>query len=298
MDYLKLYSDFLEKHLKLARPMKVVLDCSNGTTGLILKKIQTTSDKLKIILINNEPDGNFPAHGPDPLKENSINDLSRAVLQNKADLGVIFDADGDRVFFIDDQGRKISTDAVTALISKDFSGPIILDVRFGYLIKELLGKSRKIIESRVGHFFIKKLMARKKILFAAEISGHYYFSFDGGAYFDAAILAAIHFINQCSKIGKLSKWIDLLPKYYWSGELNFKVDNKAKTMKKVENYFKKEAKKISRLDGLKMEFSSSLGDWWLGIRPSNTEDLLRLIVGAKSEKAGQKQLEEVKKLLK
>src|SRR3989344_4394381 len=177
MDYAEIYAKFLRRFLKLKAPLRVVFDCSNGTTALIIKKLRNLEiDKLEIKLINDKLDGNFPAHGPNPMAENALNDLERAVKKYRTDLGVIFDADGDRVFFVDDKGKEIHSDIIAGLIAENFFGPVILDIRSGYSAREPLSRAkRKVVDSRVGHYFIKKMMKNKKINFAAELSGHYYF---------------------------------------------------------------------------------------------------------------------------
>lgn len=293
MKFIKLYANFLKKFLKPKRPLKVVFDCSNGTAGLVIGKLSNLVNRgLEFILINDEPDGNFPAHGPNPMLSNALNQLKRAVIKHKADLGVIFDGDGDRVFFTDNRGRFVNPDIVAALISQNYKGPIILDLRSGYLSRELISADKKrIIDSRVGHYFIKKLMREKKSPFAAELSGHYYFRDFFGA--DSGIFAAIQFINAVSglKTG-LVEFIDSLPKYYQSGELNFRVKDKEGLMKKAENIFKKDAKEISRLDGLKMEFPA----WWFNLRPSNTENLLRLNMEARKKITFEQKLKELNSL--
>src|SRR3989344_3207106 len=183
MDYIKIYVQFLKKFLKPKRKLTVVFDCSNGSTGEILARFIKTYKLTNFKLINQRPDGRFPAHGPDPMKPGAMDDLCQTVRKYKADLGVIFDADGDRVFFVDDRGRPVHSDVVAGLLSKNFNGQAILDVRAGYLAREFIvaglprpgGGKKKIVNSRVGHYFIKKLMREKKIPFAAEVSGHYYF---------------------------------------------------------------------------------------------------------------------------
>lgn len=307
MDYLRTYTNFLESKIKLVKPMSVVLDCSNGTTGKVLKELfrEAGSRKQesriihdsKFIILNSTPDGNFPAHGPNPMAKGAMEQLKKAVLKNKADFGAIFDADGDRVFFVDDRGREVPADAILGWLGQVFRGPVVVDARVGYLAREMLkALGKKIIESRVGHYFIKKLMKEKGAGFGGELSGHYYFPLDGG-YFDSGILAAIHFANEVSELkavgGTLSEWLDDLPRYYRSGELNFAVKDKVKAMAAVEKKYRRLAKRISKLDGLKMEFS----DWWFVLRSSNTENLLRLVMEAKNKKVLDRQLAEIRRLL-
>ncbi len=316
MDYLKPYADFLRKKFSLRVPMRAVFDCSNGTTGLILKELirelRITNNELwrnsKFIILNSTPDGNFPAHGPNPMVKGALNDLKKAVLRNGADFGAIFDADGDRVFFIDDRGREVPADAVLGLISQAFPGPIVTDIRSGYLAKELIVAGRKkIIESRVGHTFFKRLMRRRKCGFGGEISGHYYSPLADGTFFDSGIAAAVYFANEVSELkmlgGKLSEWLDSLPRYFRSGEINFQVDDKEEVMVKVERQFKRSAGKISKLDGLKMEFGNAARsealaeEWWFSLRPSQTENFLRLNLEAKDEKMFRRRLAELKRLI-
>jgi len=305
MGYLDLYAKFLKKFFKPKALIRVVFDCSNGTTGIILKRLFLKS-KLRSILINYNPDGSFPAHGPNPMVPGALRDLQLAVKKYKADLGVIFDADGDRVFFVDERGREIHSDIVAGLLGVAVKEDVILDLRCGYLARELLVKAgKKIIDSRVGAYFIKKLMREKKVEFAGELSAHYYFK--DFFFADAGIFAAIQMINQVSLLKirgrSLAKWIDSLPTYFRSGELNFKVVNKSEAMKRIENFYKKSASKISYLDGVKMEFSDAAHAealakaWWFNIRPSNTENLLRLNLEAKDRKVFQSKLDEIKKLI-
>jgi phosphomannomutase len=136
MNYQAHYAQFLATRLKLKRPLRVVFDSSNGTTGPILRQLTTNNRQLTTKLLNARPNGRFPAHGPDPWQPGAMNQLKIAVKKFKADCGIIFDADGDRVFFIDDRGRQIDPDHVAILVSKNLSGPVILDQRMGYAIRD------------------------------------------------------------------------------------------------------------------------------------------------------------------
>lgn len=288
MNHISIYAHFLENFLKADSKIRVIFDCSDGTTGLVLKKLFTGGSK-DLIFLNAKPNGNFPAHGPNPWVGSTLKKLGKKVVKGKFDLGAVFDGDGDRVFFVDNRGREISGDATAALLASFSRGPVILDVRAGYAAHEYFQNAgRKVVESRIGHFFIKKLMREQKITFGAEVSGHYYFAVsDAGKmlYFDSGILAAIHMINQISSIKSkklmLSDWIDALPQTYRVPETNFEVRDKKEMMKKIETHFKKSAWRISKLDGLRMEFHSP--DFWFSVRPSNTEDLLRLNLEARSK---------------
>lgn len=325
MNYIKLYVNFLKKYLKPKRRLKVIFDCSNGVTSLVLREFFKTHYFITSKLINSKIDGNFPAHGPNPMLEGAMDDLAATVKKHKADLGVIFDGDGDRAFFVDNKGRPIVADIVIALIGKNYKGPLVIDPRVGYLAREIAAAAgKKVYDSRVGHFFMKRAMAEHKLSFGGELSGHYYFYFSlkknnpsevlakegsRGYYADSGIFAAIQFINVVSKLkidlpphhngktvwcGGLASWIDKLPRYYRSGEVNFKVKDKDGMMRKIEKLYKNRVKKISHLDGVKMEFN----DFWISVRPSNTEDLLRLNVEAKKKAVFDREFARIKKMMK
>ena len=273
-NYFKIYASYLENFINLKVPMKVVFDCSNGPAGRVLERVKNKN--LKIKLINNRPDGRFPAHSPDPLKKNSLSNLKKAVINFGADLGVIFDADGDRVFFVDNLGKKVLPDQVAFILGNKFK-KIIIDPRMGFLIRK---SGINFVESRVGHLFIKKIMKDKNINFGAEYSGHYYFAFKFGkkkSYFDSGIFASLVFINKVSKLKKnnilLSQYLEILPNYYRSQEINFLVKNKTEVINKIKQYFlQQKPLKVSMVDGVRMEFK----DYWFSLRQSNTENLLRL----------------------
>lgn len=294
INYRQAYSAFLKRFLTPARSVYVVFDCSNGTTGLVLKALfpRKVTKNVRAVFINDIPDGRFPAHGPNPMKKGALQELRREVVRRKADLGVIFDADGDRVFFVDSRGRQVEPDAVAVLISKNYRGPVLVDIRSGYLAREMIAADgKRVIDSRVGHTFIKETMRRKKIPFAAELSGHYYFK--DFFYADSGIFAALQVINEVARMDTLVEWLDTLPRFYRSGELNFAVADKEKKMRAVERAYAKRANRISRLDGIKMFFD----DFWVSVRPSNTENVLRLNVEARAKAALARELRALKALL-
>ncbi|MBI2591397.1 MAG: hypothetical protein HYW34_01840 [Candidatus Brennerbacteria bacterium] len=335
-NYFQLYVKFLNSFINIKKPLKVVFDCSNGTTGLVLNKLKVKSLKLNVVLINSRPDGNFSAHGPNPTAAGALKQLQKAVIQNKADLGAIFDADGDRAFFIDNKGRVVDSDVVAYLLIWYFKInnlkrelKVIADVRTGWLVKKnaVTNLDFQLVESKVGHFFIKKLMKQKKIPLGCEQSGHYYFfatakagqatakagqidglsrSGDGpnGFYFDSGITAALQIISAVSRLPYyLSDFIDLLPVYHHSGEMNFKIQNKELILKAIEKKYRKSAARISRLDGLTMEFKNGIAggsfdkSWWFNLRLSNTEPLLRLNVEAVYKDIFKNKLHELKKVI-
>src|SRR3989344_3586178 len=280
MDYFAIYADFLKNSLAPRRPLRIVFDCSNGTTGLVLEKLFAGQQSCETTLLNKIPDGNFPAHGPNPLAAGAFNQLSAEVISKKADLGAIFDADGDRVFFVDNLGRPIEPAAAILLLSERFGGSIALPVNVGPFVRERLrALGREVVDARVGHYFLKKIMREKDLDFCAEQSGHYYFKKFFGL--DSGIFAVIEFINAASALSvTLSDWIATLPPHWISEEINFEVADKEAALKRLKKLYERSAQKTSDLDGLSFEFA----DWWFNVRSSNTEDLLRLNLEAKSKK--------------
>lgn len=293
--FLESYSKFLQKFLKPQKPLKVVFDCSNGMAGLVLKQLKT--GKIKTYFINEKSDGNFPAHGPNPLNPGAANQLQAAVKKHQADLGIIFDADGDRAFFVDNKGRLIDPDIIARLLVWQLKPKkIVVDVATGWLVKRLKIQNSgfKIIESKVGHYFIKKMMRSENADFGAEQSGHYYFKKFFGL--DSGIMAGIEVINAVSGLPyRLSDFIEFLPRYYHQ-EINIfiKKAEPVNLLKAVERTYQKEVKKVFRLDGLTMEFS----DWWFNLRFSQTEPLARLNIETKEKSKLQKESNQIKKFFK
>lgn len=316
MNFVNSYVNFLKNYLKPKKRLKIVFDCSNGTTGLVLKELFRTYKLINFKLINCNPDGNFPGHGPNPLARGATKQLEKEIKRQKADLGVIFDADGDRVFFVDDRSRFISADEIGYILLRESKpASFVVSVISGWLLKkyQVSGIKCQIFVSRVGHYFFKKLMRKKKIPLGLEHSGHYYFVF-GNAVWDSGILAAIKIINFVSCLNQpLSDYLDSLPKYYRSGEINFKVRDKAKVLKRVEKAYGRNGK-INKLDGLTVEFSGPSArssaeahskpsgqnpkGFWFNLRPSNTENLLRLNMEAVSKKILNQELVNIKKFIK
>lgn len=317
-NWLNLYTEFLQKFIAPSRPLRIVFDCSNGTTGLVLAKLKFKNCEIKII--NSEPNGNFPAHGPNPSKPKAIGALAAAVKDFHADLGAIFDGDGDRALFVNDKNRQVNPDVIARLLLWELKPQkIVVDMRTGWLVKNLQTKNLKLATAKIGHFFIKKSISEKKADFGAEFLGHYYFVFPSSytkqiiplpsssrrekkekLYFDSGILTAITVINALSRLPyKLSDYIALLPSSYRPPEINFSLSLPAfsqpqQLLKSVESHFRKNALKISRLDGLTMEFA----DWWFNLRYSQTESCLRLNMETVNKQRFQEEFLQIKKFLK
>ncbi|MDO8515687.1 MAG: hypothetical protein Q7S28_00355, partial [bacterium] len=293
--FVKRYAAYLKRSFRIKKPITIVCDSSNGAAGVILAALKVPC--VRIISINSKADGNFPAHGPNPMLTGAMDELRRTVKKYKADFGAAFDADADRVFFVDERGREILADAITRLLAPRFKGAVAIDVRSGYLIRR---SGLPFIEGRVGHYFAKKLMLKNKLEFGGELSGHFYFRPRFGkkfAAYDSALLTLAAVASQASalkaKRSSLGQWCDELPRYYQSGEINFRVKGAKRIMARMERIFGKNAERVSHLDGVRMDFK----DHWINIRTSNTEPLLRINIEATTKRVLEKELQVAKKLI-
>ncbi len=260
------YADFLRRQLRVRRPLRVVLDCSNGTAGNIAKLAFKNHSHLSVTYINNRADGNFPAHGPNPLAPGALRQLSAKVKAIRADVGVILDADGDRVFFVDTTGRAVDSDVAAYLISKRFRPPYALTINAGKLFSDT-----STVLCQVGHFYFKRLMRAQKISFGAERSGHYYFK--KFFYCDSGLVAAIELFNTVSNSRKsLAELITALPHVARLPEENLKIHDVQSAMQHVRAHYAGEASSISDFDGLRVNCP-----WgWFSMRVSNTENVVRI----------------------
>ena len=277
-DYVRHVLSFIEP--KKIKPLKIVVDASNGMActefPLVYPNLPCRISKLYF-----ELDGRFPNHEADPLKEENLAELKRQVLKNKADLGIAFDGDADRVFFVSDRGERIPSDLMACLIAEDFlkreKGTILYDIRSSWIVKETVERrGGKAVMSRVGHAFIKEQLRKEKGIFGSELSGHYYFR--DNYYTDSGVITSLIVIGILSKENKpISELIKPLRRYYQSGEINSTVEDKdARIRELAEKY---NSGRISYLDGIRVDFD----EWWFNVRPSNTEPLLRLNLEAKSK---------------
>ncbi|MBI2020897.1 phosphomannomutase/phosphoglucomutase [Candidatus Giovannonibacteria bacterium] len=301
-DFLEEYIDFLvEKFSELQDcNLKIIADASNGMTSIILRKLFSRFPKIIVEYLHDDLDMTFPNHEADPLKIKNLEDLSDAVIKKHASLGISFDGDGDRIGFIDENGDVVKGDIITALLTRRFAlmyshkendvenvPSVVYDLRASNVVREEIENlGMRPLESRVGHAFIKQLMRKEDAVFGGELSGHYYFK--DFFFCDSAIFAALSLLDLV-RVSKesLSSLIEPLKRYSKSEEMNFEVSVKDKVLDSITAYFKEA--KISYLDGIKIEFP----DWWFNLRPSNTENLVRLNI----EAATPELLEEKKKLL-
>jgi len=294
MEYLTSYSNFLKKHLKVSRSLKVVCDSSNGTTGFVLKKVFEKNPNIKLILINDKPDGNFPAHGPNPLSPGALDQTVEKVLKEKADFGAIFDADGDRVFFIDDKGQLLSSFISAIFLFKNSKPPFVADETSYQALKIIRAFSKKNLRpSKVGYPFIRSKMKESKASAAVEYSGHFYFKEFFGA--DSGIFAFIKMLNFISKSRTcLSQFVRKQPNLFVELE-QIEIESELNYWEnRVKDYFLKHNFKIENRDGI-----TAVSLWqFINIRASNTEPLLRLTCGSKLKTDCKKAVADLKKILK
>jgi len=276
-----IYPAFVEKVLSFVdvgeiKPLKVVIDAGNGMAGAMLPPIL---ERLPIEAVRCffEPDGTFPNHAPNPLLHENREFIVNKVLEEKADLGIAFDGDADRCFFVDDGGDFVPGDFVTALLAesmleKESGAKIIYDVRASWAVPDTVKRAGGVpIISRVGHAFIKLRMREENALFAGEVSGHYYFRDFSQA--DSGTIPALLMLELVSKRGKqLSEILRPLREHYFiTGEINTPVDDVALRLQQLKEHFADQGE-ISHLDGI----SVTAENWHMNVRPSNTEPLLRL----------------------
>lgn len=278
------------------KPFKIVIDAANAMGILDYPEILADTP-CELIKLNFELDGNFPAHQPDPLDEKNLIPLQEAVKQYHADLGIAPDGDGDRVFFVDNNGDLIRQEILRGLIAqivlKKFPGSTVCyDIRPGRITRDMIeAVGGKAVVTKVGHSLIKEQMIRENSPFSGESSGHYFFRFSYGS-FESPAMLVWQFLNLISTQNKpVSDIIAPYKIYFHSGEINSTVaDPKAK----IEEIKVKYADgQINLLDGVTIEFI----DWWFNVRASNTEPLLRLNLEAKTQKLMEEKRDEVLALI-
>lgn len=273
--------------------LKIVIDTANAVSGMVIPAIFKDLP-CKITHLFKKSDGSFPNHSPDPLQEQNLETLRSKVVALKADLGVAFDGDGDRIIFLDEQGGVVSGNLISALMSdlilKEQPGEKILyDVRSSNVIKETIQASGGTpVMWRIGHSFIKEKMRQDKIIFASELSGHYYHR---DHYFcEAPFFVLFRLLRELGK-KSLSELVNPYKKYWHSGEINFKIADKKAAMELLKKRYSDG--RILTIDGLRVDYD----DWWFLARPSNTEPVLRLVIEAKTKELMDKKKEELSALL-
>lgn len=280
-DLTQAYKEHVLKFLKLGdRKLRIAIDASNGMAG---KSVPAVFGDLPIEMecINFEHDGTFK-HDPNPLVEKNLAELKQVIKDKRCDFGVCFDGDADRLMMIDENGRNIGCDLMTALMVPYFlehnpSCTVVYDLRSSLVVQEEILKHGGIPRrERVGHSFMKKALRDSHGVFGGELSGHFYYR--DNFYADSGMITLSHVLNIVSNSDKpVSKLIEPLRRYANSSEINFKVDDKTKKMNELARKFSDGD--VDHLDGVTVRYK----DWWFNCRPSNTEPYLRLNIEAESQ---------------
>jgi len=286
------YVEHIRRSADIRRPLRIAVDYANAM-GIYEGKVLEGLVELDPLF--DELDGSFPNHEPNPLKHETFRWLQEKVKAGGHDFGIAFDGDADRVGFVDEQGRIIPMDVITALIAqmilKKEKGPILYDLRSSWAVREVIEENGGTpLMSRVGHAFIKQQMREKHAIFAGELSGHYYFR--ENYYAESSSLAALYVANLVSSSDRpLSELVRPIRRYYASGEINSEVEDAAAVLQRLKEHYRDG--RIIELDGLTVEYA----DWWFNVRPSNTEPLVRLNLEARTPELMERKRDEVLALI-
>jgi phosphomannomutase len=280
------------------RPLKVVLDGSNGMAGPMIGPLLERLP-IEAIPYHLDPDGSFPSGEPNPLLEENRGFIIDRVREHGADLGIAWDGDADRCFFIDDGGEFVPGDLITALIAKLMlerhpGAVIVYDLRASWAVRDTVAAAGgRALENRVGHAFIKARIRKEDAVFAGEVSGHYYFK--DYYWCDTGIVPALVMLELISRSGRrLSELLaPFRERYFISGEINRTVDDVPLKLQELKERYSGRALRVSHLDGISFEFE----DWHFNVRPSNTEPLLRLNLEALSRNTMEERRDEVLALI-
>jgi phosphomannomutase len=291
---------FVEKVLSFVdldalRPLRVVIDAANGMAAVMLPPVLERIPQLDVVRCFFEPDGRFPNHEPNPLLPENREFIVEKTRAEQADLGVAFDGDADRCFFVDDSGEFVPGDFATALLAeamleKEPGSKVIYDVRASWAVPEAIERAGGTpLVNRVGHAFIKQRMRSEDAAFAGEVSAHYYFRDFSQA--DSGVVPFLVMLEILSKEGRpLSELLaPFRTRYFLTGEINTPVADVPLKLQELKERYSAEGGRVSHLDGVSVDFD----DWHFNVRPSNTEPLLRLNLEALSEELMARRRDEV-----
>jgi phosphomannomutase len=298
LSVLDAYADHVRSFVDLGslRPLRVVADTANGMGGLVAPKV-FEGLPFQVDILFPELDGNFPNHPADPIQPENLVSLKAAVLSAGADVGLAFDGDADRVFLVDENAEPVSGSLTTALVASSMldkypGATILYNCICSRVVPEVIAEKGGVgVRTKVGHSYIKAIMAETGAVFGGEHSGHYYFRDNYRA--DSGIIAAMVVLELLSVTGKpLSELLQPFQRYAASGEINTTVDDPAQAVELMAADVEAAGGALGtadRLDGLTVD----RGDWWYNLRPSNTEPLLRLNVEAPDAAACAERVTEV-----
>lgn len=300
MDIRKDYLDFLLKYKGDWSGLKIAMDVSNGMASIFVKDIFGEQPAY----IYDEMDGRFPNHEPNPLNQKNVAALKSLVAETKADIGVIYDGDADRVMFVDENSRFISPDLMIAVLGHYFleergeKGIVLQDIRSSKAVGEYLAQLGGEMRTwKVGRAFAALKLRELDGVYGGELAGHYYFR--DFFYSDSGLLASILILNVVAQMKTagitLSQLISRIEAYQNSGEINFRLEDKKGAMDVIRDHFmsQEQASAYMDFDGYRVEFPQ----WWFNIRPSNTEPYLRFICEATSQQLLEEKVAEVRRIL-
>lgn len=294
------YLDFQSRYHHDLSNLNIVMDCCNGMASILVKEVFGQQP----FYLFDTLDGTFPNHEANPLEPENIVALQQKVRETKADIGVIFDGDADRVMFVDENGDFIAPDLMIAVMGhyfieeKGYEGKVIQDIRTSKSVAEYIEKMGREMEIwRVGRAYAALKLREIDGAFGGEFAGHYYFR--DFFYSDSAMIASqviLHVFSEMKKKGtSVSQLIRQIKQYANSGEINFTIQEKQAAMEAVKTHFcsLENPTKVMDFDGYRIEFQ----DWWFNIRPSNTEPYLRLLMEARTNQLLQEKLQTMKSVL-
>lgn len=292
-DFRKKYFDYIAGFLKKGKDKKrIVIDFANAV-GILDKDIfEKFPSDIETTYMYDTLDGSFPNHEANPLKTETLSKLQEKVVAEKADLGIAYDGDADRIGFVDETGEIVPMDYMIALLAGEIlkkhpGGLVLMDLRSSNAVREVIEEAGgKVHNCRVGHSLIKRQMREEGAVFAGELSGHYFFEENSKA--EMTTLAVMMLLNLLNETGmKMSEMTKKLKRYYHSGEINSDVSDKQAVMDKLKEIYRDG--NLDELDGIRIDYP----DWWFNVRPSNTEPKLRLNLEAKTRELMEEKRNEV-----
>lgn len=273
---------------------QIVIDPANAMGAVYFDELFKNIPQMEIIRMNWELDGSFPAHEADPFKEENLRGLCARVKQEKADLGITTDGDGDRIFFVDNNGEPVEPGITRAILSKIFlrenpGAKICYDIRPGKITYDTIIENGGVpIVTRVGHSLIKEKTIEEGAVFAGESSGHFFLNMGEEGCYEVPLIVTLKILAELSLSGlNFSKYVRPYKRYFHSGEINSRVENAAEKIKAIKEEYKDGHQ--NDLDGITIEFP----EFWFNVRGSNTEPLLRLNLEAKTKKLMEEKRDEV-----
>lgn len=282
LDLLAAYADHVASFARIERPISIAIDAANGMAGYTLPSILERLPDVRATTLFMQPDGTFPNHEANPIKEANLDPVRELVRTARVELGVGFDGDADRCCFVDETGRTVASDLMTALLARELLArqpgrPVVYDLRSSWVVKEEILKAGGVpLRDRVGHSFIKATMREHGAIFGGELSGHFYFADNFVS--DSGVIAMVTALNLLSREPRLplSQRVQGLRRYFSTGEINFHVEDKLAAIAALKARYADGRQ--DELDGITVEYGdlNSKEWWWFNVRASNTEPLLRL----------------------